>query len=244
MSKYRHANRKRKKVSHVEEIVRDKKTWSIHDLKPVHPITSTQRVLFDAFFEGKNIIASGTAGTGKTYLAFYLAFTELFESSDINSIIIIRSAVQTRNLGFTPGTLEEKMSVYESPYRDICSDLFKGRYSTYDNMKKEGIVKFMSTSYIRGATWPSTIVIVEEVENMNDHEINSVITRLGKNSKIIITGDYAQTDLRGSDKTGINNLIRIANSMPSFKVVNFTRNDIVRSALVKEWIIAKETYGR
>ena len=242
MSKYRHANRKRKKVSHTEEIVRDKKSWCIHDLKPVHPITKNQRILFDSFFDGKNIVASGTAGTGKTYLAFYLAFTELFESNSIDSIIIIRSAVQTRNLGFTPGTLEEKMSVYESPYRDICGDLFS-RYSTYDNMKKEGYISFMSTSYIRGATWPNTIVIVEEVENMNTHEINSVITRLGKNSKIIFTGDYAQTDLRGNDKTGINNLINIANNMASFKVINFNRNDIVRSALVKEWIIAKEKYG-
>ena len=241
-NKYRHANRKRKR--RVEEVPRDKRSWSIKDLKVVNPITENQKKLFDAFFNNKNIVASGTAGTGKTYLAFYLAFVELLENTNINSIIILRSAVPTRNIGFTPGTLEEKMAVYEAPYRDICANLFKGRISTYDNMKKEGYIEFMSTSYIRGSTWNNTVVIVEEVENMNSHEINSIMTRLGKYSKIIFTGDYAQTDLRASnDRSGIKELIDVTSRMKSFNVINFSRDDIVRSPIVKEWIIAKENYG-
>lgn len=219
-----------------------KKKWHLKDLQRVHPITDSQIQMFRAADADKNIIASGTAGTGKTYLAMYLALRAVLdENSPYKRIRIVRSAVSTRDIGFMPGTMDEKIADFQNPYRDICYELV-GKYSTYDDMKDVNLILFNVTSNIRGTTWRNEIVILEEVENLNFHEIDSCITRMGKNSKLIIAGDIKQTDLlkTNRDTSGMNNLLRIANKMPSFEIIDFTVDDIVRSDLVKEWIRASE----
>jgi len=220
----------------------DKKTWSLHDLRRVFPITESQKELYTSYINGYNVCAAGSAGTGKSYLALYLAFDDILNAdTQCDHVIIVRSAVPTRNIGFKPGTTEEKLAEYETPYIDICTDLFR-RKSTYGDMKKANLLTFVDTSCIRGQTWNDAVVIIEEVENMNFHEINSVMTRIGKNSKVIITGDIKQTDLLSSNKdtSGMVEALRVLERIPSFKTVQFTRNDIVRSGFVRDWIIAVE----
>ena len=215
------------------------KTWSTHDLKTIKPLTPSQQDVFHAFYNYDHICAHGTAGTGKTYLAFYLAINEILNpTTPQDRIIVVRSVVPTRDIGFLPGDLSEKISVYESPYRDICAELV-GRRSTYDDMKGAGLIQFMPTSFVRGLTWDDAIVIVEECQNMTFHEINSIVTRLGKNSRIIFTGDTNQTDLRPVE-CGMDRLLKTIDNIQSFAMVEFGHNDIVRSDIVKSWIVAAE----
>lgn len=220
-----------------------KKKWSLHDLTEVRPLTPAQTDMFHAWYNGRNIIAHGSAGTGKTFLALYLAFQEVLDRKyDPNHIIIIRSNVATREVGHLPGTLDEKMSEFERPYRDICADLFERR-TTYDDMKDAGLITFMPTSFVRGLTWNNAVVIVEEVQNLNfEHEINSIMTRIGYNTRVIVTGDTIQSDLphNGKDKSGMKQLLQIASDVCNFEPVRFTHHDIVRSEFVKSWIIATE----
>lgn len=218
-----------------------KKRWTIHDLRHIKPLTPTQQELFYDFFEGKHICGHGSAGTGKSFISLYLALNELFKrDSAIQKIIIVRSAVPTREMGFVPGTLEEKTALYEQPYKDMFAELL-GRASSYTDMKEAGIVQFTTTSFIRGVTWDNAIVIVDEGQNMTMHEINSVLTRLGESSRMMFLGDLPQTDLRkNNEKTGMDTFIQIAKTMDAFSVIQFNHNDIVRSAFVKAWIIASE----
>ena len=216
-----------------------KKKWSTHDLKKIKPLTPTQNEMFHAFFNNEHVCAYGTAGTGKTYLAMYLAFNEVLNpQSPQDRMIIVRSVVPTRDIGFLPGDLNDKVSVYETPYKDICADLI-GRPSTYDDMKEAGIVQFMPTSFIRGLTWDNAIVVVDECQNMTFHEINSIVTRLGQNSRIIFTGDTNQTDLRPVD-CGMTKMLSVVDNIETFAKVKFTTDDIVRSNIVKSWIVAAE----
>jgi phosphate starvation-inducible protein PhoH len=216
-----------------------RKTWSTHDLKTIKPLTPSQQDLFHAWFNYDHICAAGTAGTGKTFLTFYLALNEILNpKTPQTKIIVVRSVVPTREVGFLPGDLAEKVSVYESPYRDICAELI-GRDSTYDDMKESGIIHFMPTSFVRGLTWDDAIVVVEECQNMTFHEINSIVTRLGKNSRIVFTGDTNQTDLRPVD-CGMEKLLATVDNIQTFATVEFNHNDIVRSEIVKSWIIAAE----
>ena len=221
---------------------RRQKTWTFHDLETLHLLTDAQLEMFRIFRDGYNLIAFGTAGTGKTFIGLYLALREIFDpQSKTNNITLVRSAVQSRDMGFMPGTLEEKISLYEVPYRDMLCELV-GRYSTYDDMKVAGLIQFCTTSFVRGLTWNNSIVIIDEVQNMTFHEINSVITRLGEHSRLIVLGDLAQGDLlkRKQETTGMDRLLRIAEHMDEMKTVEFTHEDIVRSDFVKAWIIACE----
>lgn len=216
-----------------------RKTWSTHDLKTIKPLTRNQEHMFQAWFNDNHVCAHGSAGTGKTFLAMYLALNEILRpNTPQDKIIIVRSVVPTRDMGFMPGSLEEKVSLYETPYRDICAELV-GRGSTYDDMKEAGKIQFMSTSYIRGLTWNDAIVIVDEGQNLTKHEIDSVMTRLGDNSRLILTGDTKQSDLRPS-QSGIEFFLRVSKNIPNFETIMFNRHDIVRGDIVKQWIIASE----
>ena len=218
-----------------------KKKWTTHDLADIKPLTPTQEEMFHAFFNDQHICAYGSAGTGKTFLALYLALTAVIgRPQEQSRIIIVRSVVPTREVGHLPGTLDEKIIPYELPYRDLLHELV-GRQSTYDDMKAAGLIEFMTTSFIRGLTWEDAIVIVDEGQNMSFHEINSIMTRLGENSRVIFTGDLNQSDLtRKYDPTGMDRFLRVTKNMVEFDQIQFTLHDIVRSAFVKSWIMATE----
>jgi phosphate starvation-inducible protein PhoH len=212
------------------------------DVIDIQPKTENQRHTFMSYGEGKNLLLYGVAGTGKTFLATYFALTDLI-AGNAKKIIIVRSAVTTRDQGFLPGTMSEKLALYETPYRDVFSELCNGRRDVYDLLKKKDYLEFMSTSFIRGLTFDDAIIIVDEVQNLTDHEINSVLTRVGKNTKVILCGDYRQNDLKltgkKSQESGINTLISVASKMNSFALIEFNIKDIVRSGFVKEYLLAR-----
>jgi len=210
-------------------------------MKRIQPLTLAQDDLFQAYHAGQNIAAIGSAGSGKTYIALYLALQDVLEAEDYDKVIIVRSAVQARDQGFLPGTLKEKEAYYEAPYVEIASDLFE-RGDAYGILKHKGQVEFMTTSNIRGLTWHNAIVIVDECQNMNYEELRTIITRLGNNSKIVFCGDTKQNDLIKSkyDVSGLVKFLDVISNMRSFSTVMFTRGDVVRSGIVKEFLYAEE----
>ena len=214
----------------------------IDDLITIDPITERQRAAFDAWRDGDNMALVGTAGTGKTFLALYLALEEVMEkSSPYETVKIIRSVVPTRDVGYLPGTIEEKLNAYTGPYRAIPSELFDGDPGAYDKLVHNKYISFESTSYIRGVTFDNSIVIVDEMQNLNFHELDSVMTRIGHCSKIIFCGDYYQSDFRSeNDKRGINTFLQIVEQLKHFSVISFNWEDIVRSGLVRDYIMTKE----
>lgn len=221
------------------------KSFTLHDLKSIKPLTYGQEQMFESYFEGNNIIANGSAGTGKSYCASYLALTDLLKhDTDTKEIIIVRSAVQSRSIGHLPGRAEDKLAPFEEPYKDIFGELLR-KHDAYERLKELGKLRFMSTSFVRGLTWDNAIVIIDEIQNFNFHEINSVITRLGNNSKVIICGDIAQDDLiyNKFDKSGYSKALKVFKLMKNVEIINFTRQDIIRSKFVKEWICAVEDVG-
>ena len=213
-------------------------------LKAFDPLTHNQKLFFDAYKRGDYFLAlHGVAGTGKTFIACYKALEEVLDRNNpFNKIIIVRSAVQSREMGHLPGDVDEKLDIYQQPYRQICHTLFD-RKDAYDRLVEQGYIEFISTSFIRGMSFDDAIIIVDEMQNMNFEEIDTVMTRVGYRSKIIWCGDYRQTDLRKSgDKTGILKFFDIAHHMNAFTRVEFTADDIVRSSLVKDYILAKLQY--
>ena len=212
----------------------------IDDLLTFKPITHNQEKTYKAYKEGNHLLLHGIAGTGKTFLSLYLALEEVLDPTTVyEDIFIVRSVVSTRDIGFLPGDEQEKVSIYEAPYRSICRELF-GIRDAYDSLKQQGNVKFMSTSFIRGITINNAVVIVDECQNLNFHELDSIITRVGENSRIIFCGDATQSDLvKTNEKNGIVDFMRILNVMPSVDVIEFGVEDIVRSGLCKEYLVAK-----
>lgn len=216
----------------------------LDDLKTFQPLTDHQKDFFSAYKRGDYFVAlHGVAGTGKTFIALYKALEEVLDKSNpFNKIIIVRSAVQSREIGHLPGDVSEKMEIYQQPYRQICETFF-GRKDAWDRLEEQGHIEFISTSFIRGMSFDDAIIIVDEMQNMNFEEIDTVMTRVGHRSKIIWCGDYRQTDLRkAGDKTGILKFFDIAAKMRAFTRIEFTADDIVRSSLVKDYILAKLDY--
>lgn len=212
-------------------------------MQNVKPLTPSQTDLFEAYHEGYNLAAIGTAGTGKTMCATYLALNDVLQKGEYEKVVIIRSAVQTREQGFMPGSKAQKEAVFEGPYTDIVNDLFS-RGDAYQVLKQKGMIEFMSSSFVRGLTFDNSVIIVDECQSMTYHELDTIITRVGESSKIIFCGDTKQDDLQQSrnraDISGLYDFVKVLNAIPSFDVVKFGVEDIVRSGLVKEYIIAKE----
>ena len=217
----------------------------IDDLNTFSPLTENQKLFFDAYKNGDYFVALlGSPGVGKTFLAVYKALEEVMDRSNgFERVTVIRSAVQVRDVGYTPGSLDEKMAIYEAPYIDICRTLF-GRNDAWSRLQEQGYIKFMSTTAIRGVTIDNSIIIVDECQSMSWHELNSVITRCGQMSKIIFVGDLKQNDLLKNkhDVSGLIQFLQVADRMKEFTKITFTPDDIVRSSLVKQWIIACENF--
>lgn len=217
----------------------------INDLKTFDPLTENQKLFFDAYRKGEYFVAlHGVAGTGKTFCAVYKALEEVLDKSNpFNKIIIVRSAVQSREIGHLPGDVNEKMEIFQQPYVQICDTLF-GRKDAYQRLVEQGYIEFISTSFIRGMSFDDAIIIVDEMQNLTFEEIDTVMTRVGYRSKIIWCGDYRQTDLnkKKNDMSGILKFFDIAYHMGAFTKIEFTPDDIVRSSLVKDYILAKLHY--
>lgn len=201
-------------------------------LKEIEPLTKSQLEVFES---NNNLMLHGCAGTGKTFISLYLALDDL-QKEDFDRIIIVRSAVPTREMGFLPGTEDEKSKVYENPYVNIMQELFSRGDNPYGQLKQKGIINFLTTSYIRGTTFNDSVVIVDECQNMTFHELDSIITRVGQNCRIIFCGDFFQADLKNN---GINDFMKIIKEMREFDFIEFGINDIVRSDFVKNYLIQK-----
>lgn len=216
-------------------------TVSLDELEKIEPITDNQKKAFDSWNKGHNLILTGSAGTGKTFIALYNAFKEMLDRPDLyRKIMIMRSMVPTRDAGHLPGTKEEKEDPYKVPYKNICDEIF-GYKGAYGKLTTSNKLTFETTSYIRGATFDQTIIVVDEMQNLNFHELDSVITRVGNDCKIIFCGDYLQSDFKyNDDKDGIIKFISIVEQMRFFRVINFGWEDIVRSDLVRDYIMTKE----
>jgi phosphate starvation-inducible PhoH-like protein len=213
----------------------------LENLKELEPITKNQEKVFKYYADGYNLCLSGSAGSGKTFLALYLALQDVLDkNTPFDKVVIIRSVVPTREIGFLPGDEEEKLDAYAGPYRGITSELFSDS-EAWQKLINQNAVEFMSTSFIRGITISNAIVVVDEMQNLNFHELDSVITRLGECSKLIICGDYYQSDFeKQKDKDGVIHFLNIVQRMKYFEHVEFSWEDIVRSGLVREYIMTKE----
>ena len=230
--------------------MRRKKPINSDYLVDIEPITENQKILFNSYKEKKNIIAYGAAGTGKTFVTLFNALKDVLdENTPYEKIYIVRSLVATREIGFLPGDHEDKSDIYQVPYKNMVKYMFQMGSDAdfemlYGNLKAQETIKFWSTSFLRGTTLDRSIVIVDEFQNLNFHELDSIMTRVGEDSKIFFCGDASQTDLqKTNEKNGIVDFMKIIRSMPSFDVIEFGIDDIVRSGIVKEYLIAKLEIG-
>jgi phosphate starvation-inducible PhoH-like protein/PhoH-like ATPase len=213
-------------------------------LNKIKPITKNQVRTFIEYADDKHLLLSGSAGTGKTFISLYLATNEILSNNSTkDKLVIVRSVVPTRDMGFLPGNQKEKQKAYEAPYYRIYSELFR-RGDAYECLKGRGKVDFITTSFIRGITINDSIVVVDECQNLNYHELDSIITRVGNNCKIIFCGDFRQSDFeRDNERKGFVDFMKIIESIRDFSSIAFTESDIVRSDLVRDYIIAKQRYG-
>lgn len=213
------------------------------DLISIKPRTQNQKRTFEEYAKNKNLLLHGVAGTGKTFISLYLALKELYSPNNTKeNIIIVRSVVPSRDMGFLPGNQKEKAKAYEAPYYSIFTELFN-RGDAYEYLKKRESVNFLSTSFIRGTTFTNSIIVVDECQNMNWQELDTVMTRIGSNSKIIFSGDFRQSDLKINERDDLKKFINILSNMNDFSHIEFAVDDIVRSDIVKDYIVEKLNNG-
>ena len=234
-----------------KKMLKRKKPINSNYFLDVGPITENQEIFFNEWKNGKNLFAYGAAGTGKTFIALYLALKDVIdEETPYDKVYIVRSLVSTREIGFLPGTHEDKSELYQVPYKNMVRNMFHMPDQTsfdmlYDNLKDQETISFWSTSSLRGTTLDDAIVIVDESQNLNFHELDSIITRVGQDSKIIFCGDINQSDLqRTNERNGILDFMKIIQQLEEqFEMVEFGVDDIVRSGLVRDYLIAKLALG-
>ena len=219
-------------------------------MREIEPLTKNQEILFESYNKNQNLVAYGCAGTGKTFITLYNALKDVLdEKTPYEKIYIVRSLVATREIGFLPGDHEDKSSLYQIPYKNMVKYMFTPQDEAsaemlYGNLKTQGTISFWSTSFIRGTTLDKAIIIVDEFANLNGHELDSIITRVGEDSKIMFCGDATQSDLiKMSERNGIIDFMKILRVMPSFDIIEFGIEDIVRSYFVKEYLTAKYELG-
>ena len=215
-------------------------------MRDIEPLTQNQQILFNAYAENKNLVAYGCAGTGKTFITLYNALRDVLSpTTPYDKIYIVRSLVATREIGFLPGDHDDKSLLYQIPYKHMVKYMFEMSTDAdfemlYGNLKTQGTIDFWSTSFIRGTTFDNAIIIVDEFQNLNYHELDSIMTRVGQDSKIMFCGDATQSDLtKTNERNGIMDFMRVIRLMPSLDIIEFGVEDIVRSGLVKEYILSK-----
>ena len=223
-----------------------KKPINADMMRDIEPLTDNQKTLFDSYESGKNLVAYGAAGTGKTFITLYNALCDVLDqSTPYEKIYIVRSLVATREIGFLPGDHEDKSSLYQIPYKNMVKYMFQMPTDAdfemlYGNLRAQDTISFWSTSFIRGTTLDKAIILVDEFQNLNFHELDSIMTRVGQDSKIMFCGDATQSDLtKTNERNGIMDFMRVLRIMPSMDIIEFGVEDIVRSGLVKEYILSK-----
>ena len=227
-----------------------KKEITFSNLTKIKPATDNQKVVFDTWKKGKNQFLFGAAGTGKTFVSLYLAMQAVMDlKSNFEKVVLVRSLIPTREIGFLPGDEEDKAALYQVPYQNMIQFMFEqpneqSFNNLYDRLKGQGTLFFLSTSFLRGLTLDNAIIIVDECQNMNFHELDTIITRVGQDSKIIFCGDFDQTDLvKQNEKNGLHDFLRILEEMEEFHCCEFTIGDIVRSGFVRSYLINKIKLG-
>ncbi len=231
------ANKKNKEINHT-------------NLVTIKSITDNQKVVFDSWKKGKNQFLFGAAGTGKTFISLYLALRDVLDlKKPYDKVVLVRSLIPTREIGFLPGDEEDKAALYQVPYQNMVQFMFEMQNeqqfnNLYDKLKGQGTLYFLSTSFLRGLTFDNTIIIVDECQNLNFHELDTIITRVGQDSKIVFCGDFDQTDLvKQNEKNGLHDFLRILEEMEEFNCTEFTIGDIVRSGFVRSYLINKIKLG-
>ena len=226
------------------------KEINLNNLVSIKPITDNQKIIFDSWKEGKNHFLFGAAGTGKTFISLYLAMQNVLDlKSPYERVFVVRSLIPTREIGFLPGDEEDKAALYQVPYQNMVKFMFEqpneqSFINLYDRLKGQGSLYFLSTSFLRGLTFDNAIIIVDECQNMNFHELDTITTRVGQDSRIVFCGDFDQSDLQKmNEKNGLHDFLRILEEMDEFNCVEFTIGDIVRSGFVRSYLINKIKLG-
>ena len=234
----------------VSRAMKKKPPINLEHLRTITPLTDHQQDVFNAFADGKNLVLHGAAGTGKTFISLYLALQAVLEpSSPYQRVYIVRSLVPTREIGFLPGDEEDKSNLYQTPYKNMVRYMFnmpdEGAFKVlYENLRNQGSIDFWSTSFLRGITLDRAIIIVDEFSNLNFHELDSIVTRVGQDSRIIFSGDYMQSDLvKQQERSGVLDFMKITQSMDAFSCIEFDISDIVRSGFIREYLITKINMG-
>jgi predicted ribonuclease YlaK len=226
------------------------KDITYNQLSTIKPVTDSQKLVFESWKKGLNQFLFGCAGTGKTFVSLYLALQDVLKNdTPYDKVIVVRSLIPTREIGFLPGDEEDKAALYQVPYSNMMQFMFEQPNEQafsmlYDRLKAQGSFYFLSTSFLRGLTFDNSIIIVDECQNLNFHELDTIITRVGQDSKIVFCGDFGQSDLtRMNEKNGLMNFLQILQEMNEFNCTEFDIGDIVRSGFVRSYLIQKTKLG-
>ena len=226
------------------------KDITYNQLSTIKPVTDSQKIVFDSWKNGLNQFLFGCAGTGKTFISLYLALQEVLKNeTPYDKVIVVRSLIPTREIGFLPGDEEDKAALYQVPYSNMMQFMFEQPNEQafsmlYDRLKAQGSFYFLSTSFLRGLTFDNSIIIVDECQNLNFHELDTIVTRVGQDSKIFFCGDFGQSDLtKLNERNGLMNFLQILQEMQEFNCTEFDIGDIVRSGFVRNYLIQKTKLG-
>ena len=226
------------------------KDITYNQLSTIKPVTDSQKLVFESWKKGMNQFLFGCAGTGKTFISLYLALQEVLKNeTPYDKVIVVRSLIPTREIGFLPGDEEDKAALYQVPYQNMVRFMFQmpneqSFNNLYDRLKAQGSLYFLSTSFLRGLTFDNSIIIVDECQNLNFHELDTIITRVGQDSRIVFCGDFGQSDLqRQNERNGLHDFLRILEEMEEFNCTEFSIGDIVRSGFVRSYLINKIKMG-
>ena len=210
--------------------------------KPIKSRSNNQQMLVDAFNKNDMVFAVGPAGTGKTYLSIALAVKSL-KAKEVKKIILSRPAVEAgEKLGFLPGDMKEKIDPYLQPLYDSLEDMIPA--VKLQDMVDKHIIQIAPLAFMRGRTLNDAIIILDEAQNTSTAQIRMFLTRLGMNSKMIITGDLTQIDLSYNQKSGLKEAIEILSETEGIAVVKLDQKDIVRHKLVTKIVTAYDTYDK